>query len=143
QKDVQKQMEKCKDSVPCWIMDFQKVAESINPEQEMFDYVVIDEASQLGPDAIFLLYIAKNVIIVGDDKQIAPENVGVTVDKMTPHIEKYLYDFEFKNCFHPAFSFFDFAKVFCDGMTVLQEHFRCMPEIIEFSNRHFYAPSGK
>jgi len=143
QKDVQKQMEKCKESVPCWIMDFQKVTESINPEQEMFDYVVIDEASQLGPDAIFLLYIAKNVIIVGDDKQIAPENVGVDVDKMTPYIEKYLYDFEFKNCFHPAFSFFDFAKVFCDGMTVLQEHFRCMPEIIEFSNRHFYAPSGK
>lgn len=143
QKDVQKQMEKCKDSIPCWIMDFQKVAESINPEQEMFDYVIIDEASQLGPDAIFLLYISKNVIIVGDDKQIAPENVGVDVDKMTPHIEKYLFDFEFKNCFHPAFSFFDFAKVFCDGMTVLQEHFRCMPEIIEFSNRYFYAPSGK
>ena len=143
QKDVQKQMEKCKDSVPCWIMDFQKVAESIIPEQGMYDYVIIDEASQLGPDAIFLLYISKNVIIVGDDKQIAPENVGVDIDKMTPHIEKYLGDFEFKNCFHPAFSFFDFAKVFCDGMTVLQEHFRCMPEIIEFCNKYFYAPSGK
>ncbi|MBF2707746.1 AAA domain-containing protein [Flavobacterium soyangense] len=143
QKDVQKQMEKCKDSVPCWIMDFQKVAESIIPEQGMYDYVIIDEASQLGPDAIFLLYISKNIIIVGDDKQIAPENVGVDIDKMTPHIEKYLGDFEFKNCFHPAFSFFDFAKVFCDGMTVLQEHFRCMPEIIEFCNKHFYAPSGK
>jgi superfamily I DNA and/or RNA helicase/transcription elongation GreA/GreB family factor/very-short-patch-repair endonuclease len=143
QKDVQKQMEKCKDSIPCWIMDFQKVAESINPEQGMYDYVIIDEASQLGPDAIFLLYIAKNVIIVGDDKQIAPENVGVDIDKMTPHIDKYLSDFEFKNCFHPAFSFFDFAKVFCNGMTVLQEHFRCMPEIIEFCNKHFYAPNGK
>jgi superfamily I DNA and/or RNA helicase/very-short-patch-repair endonuclease len=143
QKDVQKQMEKCKDSVPCWIMDFQKVAESIIPEQGMYDYVIIDEASQLGPDAIFLLYISKNIIIVGDDKQIAPENVGVEIDKMTPHIEKFLGDFEFKNCFHPAFSFFDFAKVFCDGMTVLQEHFRCMPEIIEFCNKHFYAPSGK
>ena len=143
QKDVQKQMEKCKDSVPCWIMDFQKVAESIIPEQGMYDYVIIDEASQLGPDAIFLLYISKNIIIVGDDKQIAPENVGVDIDKMTPHIEKFLGNFEFKNCFHPAFSFFDFAKVFCDGMTVLQEHFRCMPEIIEFCNKHFYAPSGK
>ncbi|MGO1245796.1 MAG: AAA domain-containing protein, partial [Sphingobacterium sp.] len=35
------------------------------------------------------------------------------------------------------------AKFFCDGVTVLREHFRCMPEIIEFSNRHFYAPDGK
>lgn len=28
-------------------------------------------------------------------------------------------------------------------MTVLREHFRCMPEIIEFCNKHFYAPDGK
>ncbi len=27
-------------------------------------------------------------------------------------------------------------------ITVLREHFRCMPEIIEFSNRNFYAPDG-
>lgn len=143
QKDVQEQMKECKESVPCWIMPLYKVAESIIPEQGMYDYVIIDEASQLGPDAIFLLYISKNTIIVGDNKQIAPENVGVEAGKMTPYIERFLSEFTFKNCFQPEFSFFDFAKVFCDGVTVLREHFRCMPEIIEFSNKHFYAPDGK
>ncbi len=143
QKDVQIQMEKCKDSVPCWIMPLYKVVESIIPSQGMYDYTIIDEASQLGPDAIFLLYISKNVIIVGDDKQIAPENVGIEANKMTPQIEKYLHDFNHKNCFDPDFSFFDFANIFCNERVVLREHFRCMPEIIEFSNKNFYAPEGK
>ena len=143
QKDVQEQMKKCKDSIPCWIMDLNKVTESIYPEQEMFDYIIIDEASQLGPDAIFLLYISKNIIVVGDDKQIAPENVGVTSEQMTPYIERFLSEFTYKNCFQPDFSFFDFAKVFCEKPIVLREHFRCMPEIIEFSNKYFYRPERK
>jgi len=142
-KIAQQEMEQCKDSVPCWIMPLYKVAETIQPEQEMYDYVIIDEASQLGPDAIFLLYITKNIIIVGDDKQTSPEYVGVDSNTMTPHIKRHLIGIPFSDYYGTEFSFFDHAKFFCDGVTVLREHFRCMPEIIEFSNRHFYAPDGK
>ncbi|MDE0472043.1 MAG: AAA domain-containing protein [Ekhidna sp.] len=142
-KIAQQEMEHCKDSVPCWIMPLYKVAETIQPEQEMYDYVIIDEASQLGPDAIFLLYITKNIIIVGDDKQTSPEYVGVDANTMTPHIKRHLNGIPRSNYYGTEFSFFDHAKFFCDGVTVLREHFRCMPEIIEFSNRHFYAPDGK
>lgn len=142
-KIAQQEMQHCKDSVPCWIMPLYKVAETIQPEQEMYDYVIIDEASQLGPDAIFLLYIAKNIIIVGDDKQTSPEYVGVNADTMTPYIKRHLNGIPRNDFYGTEFSFFDHAKFFCDGVTVLREHFRCMPEIIEFSNRHFYAPEGK
>lgn len=142
-KIAQQEMQHCKDSVPCWIMPLYKVAETIQPEQEMCDYVIIDEASQLGPDAIFLLYISKNIIIVGDDKQTSPEYVGVNANTMTPHIKRHLKGIPFSDYYGTEFSFFDHAKFFCDGVTVLREHFRCMPEIIEFSNRHFYAPDGK
>jgi len=142
-KIAQAEMEHCKDSVPCWIMPLYKVAETIKPEQEMFDYVIIDEASQLGPDAIFLLYISKNIIIVGDDKQTSPEYVGVDANSMTPHIKRHLNGIPFSDYYGSEFSFFDHAKFFCDGVTVLREHFRCMPEIIEFSNKNFYAPEGK
>jgi very-short-patch-repair endonuclease len=142
-KIAQQEMEHCKDSIPCWIMPLYKVAETIKPEQEMYDYVIIDEASQLGPDAIFLLYITKNIIIVGDDKQTSPEYVGVDANTMTPHIRRHLNDIPFSDYYGTEFSFFDHAKFFCDGVTVLREHFRCMPEIIEFSNRYFYAPDGK
>lgn len=142
-KIAQQEMQHCKDSVPCWIMPLYKVAETIQPKQEMYDYVIIDEASQLGPDAIFLLYISKNIIIVGDDKQTSPEYVGVNANTMTPHIKRHLKGIPFSDYYGTEFSFFDHAKFFCDGVTVLREHFRCMPEIIEFSNRHFYAPDGK
>jgi very-short-patch-repair endonuclease/DNA polymerase III delta prime subunit len=142
-KIAQNQMTECKDSVPCWIMPLYKVAETINPEQGMYDYVIIDEASQVGPDAIFLLYISKNIIIVGDDKQVSPEYVGVDADTMTPHIKRHLKDIPFSDFYGTEFSFFDHAKRFCNGITVLREHFRCMPEIIEFSNKYFYAPDGK
>jgi very-short-patch-repair endonuclease len=142
-KIAQQEMEHCKNSVPCWIMPLYKVAETIQPKQEMYDYVIIDEASQLGPDAIFLLYITKNIIIVGDDKQTSPEYVGVDAIVMTPHIKRHLNGIPFADYYGTEFSFFDHAKFFCDGVTVLREHFRCMPEIIEFSNRYFYAPDGK
>ena len=142
-KEAQVQMENCKDSVPCWIMPLYKVAETIIPKQEMFDYVIIDEASQLGADAIFLLYISKKIIIVGDDKQTSPEYVGVDANSMTPHIKRFLYNIPFANYYGTEFSFFDHAKMFCNGMTVLREHFRCMPEIIEFCNKNFYLPDGK
>jgi very-short-patch-repair endonuclease len=143
QREAQQQMEKCKDSVPCWVMPLYKVAETIKPEQGMYDYVIIDEASQLGADAIFLLYISKNIIIVGDDKQTSPEYIGVNANVMTPHINRHLQNIPFANYYGTEFSFFDHAKLFCNGMTVLREHFRCMPEIIEFCNKWFYAPDGK
>lgn len=142
-KEAQQQMDKCKDTVPCWIMPLYKVVETITPQKGMYDYVIIDEASQLGADAIFLLYISKNIIIVGDDKQTSPEYVGVDANQMNPYINRYLKDIPFANYYGTEFSFFDHAKRFCNGMTVLREHFRCMPEIIEFCNKHFYAPDGK
>ena len=141
-KEAQIQMEKCKSSVPCWIMPLYKVAETVNPEKGMYDYVIVDEASQLGADAIFLLYISKKIIIVGDDKQVSPEYVGIDANAMLPFIKKHLHDIPFANFYGTEFSFFDHAKRFCKGITVLREHFRCMPEIIEFCNKYFYAPEG-
>lgn len=142
-KIAQEEMEYCKTSVPCWIMPLYKVTETIQPERGVYDYAIIDEASQLGPDAIFLLYISKNIIIVGDDKQTSPEYVGVDANAMTPFINRHLQGIPFKNFYGTEYSFFDHAKRFCEGITVLREHFRCMPEIIEFSNKLFYAPDGK
>jgi very-short-patch-repair endonuclease len=140
---AQKEMEYCKTAIPCWIMPLYKVTETIQPEQGIYDYVIVDEASQLGPDAIFLLYITKNVIIVGDDKQTSPEYVGVDANAMTPYINRYLKGIPFHEFYGTESSFFDHAKRFRGAEIILREHFRCMPEIIEFSNKLFYAPDGK
>ena len=143
-KEAQEQMENCKEAIPCWIMPLYKVAESFIPRPKMFDYIIVDEASQLGPDAIFLLYLTKKIIIVGDDKQTSPEYVGIKLDTVKAIISKHLQNIPFDNYYGTEFSFFDFASIFCHaGLITLREHFRCMPEIIEFSNRNFYEPDGK
>lgn len=144
-----KEMEYCKQSVACWIMPLYQVVENFIPEPAMFDYVIIDEASQLGPDAVFLFYISKNIIVVGDDKQTAPEYVGVDDGMVKTMIHKYLkptptQEIPYADFYGTKHSFFDHCDLLCAGKRiVLREHFRCMPEIIEFSNKLFYAPDGK
>jgi superfamily I DNA and/or RNA helicase len=53
-------------------MPLSQVAETIPPRPDSFDVIIVDEASQVGIDALFLLWLAPRVIIVGDDKQCAP-----------------------------------------------------------------------
>jgi superfamily I DNA and/or RNA helicase len=105
----------------------------------MYDYIIVDEASQLGIDAMLLLYLTKKIIIVGDDQQTAPEYIGVTDEEVQNAISKYLQDIPHKEFYDTTVSFFDHASAYFDKIT-LREHFRCMPEIIEFSNRLCYAP---
>jgi superfamily I DNA and/or RNA helicase/very-short-patch-repair endonuclease/transcription elongation GreA/GreB family factor len=142
-KIAQNYLEKSKDAIPCWIMPIFKIAETITPKQGMYDYVIIDEASQLGPDALFLRYLGKKIIIVGDDKQTSPEYVGINSETVLTLIKKYLKNTDFREHYGIDYSFFDHSKIFVDNTIVLREHFRCMPEIIDFSNKHFYLPENK
>lgn len=144
-KEAQKQMDQCRTAIPAWIMPLYRITETIKPVPGMFDYIIIDEASQAGPDALFLLFIAKKLIIVGDDKQTAPEYIGIQTDSVESLLQKHLRDFPFANFYGHQHSFYDLAKIFIEsggGKVTLREHFRCMPEIIEFSNRNFYEPFG-
>ena len=49
----------------------------VEAKSGLFDIVIIDEASQASVDALALLLLAKQIIVVGDDKQNSPEAVGV------------------------------------------------------------------
>ena len=50
-------------------------------------------------------------------------------------MEEFLYDFRFKSSFDIESSLFDHGKLrLGTGRVTLREHFRCMPEIIGFSN---------
>jgi len=120
-------------------MPFYRVVETIPPEPGAFDVVIVDEASQSGPDALFLHYLGKKCIIVGDDQQISPDFVGIDQDKVQLLIRRYLDDFDLKNTFDVGFSLFDHADIRYGGRIVLREHFRCMPEIIRFSNDLCYS----
>ncbi|TYS45620.1 AAA domain-containing protein [Bacillus infantis] len=138
-KDAQKHMSECRDAIPAWIMPLYRVFDTFDMEPNLFDVVIIDEASQSGPDAVILQYIAKKLIVVGDDKQISPEYVGMKREDVQYLRKQYLSDFKLADMLDIENSFFDLANVLFGGRITLREHFRCMPEIIEFSNRVSYS----
>ncbi|MCI5125654.1 MAG: DUF559 domain-containing protein [Candidatus Electrothrix sp. AR5] len=53
-------------------------------------------------------------------------------------MQNYLFDFDHADSFDVESSLFDHGLLRFGNRVVLQEHFRCMPEVILFSNTHFY-----
>lgn len=128
--------------IPCWIMPMYRLVDTLGPEPETFDVVIIDEASQLGPEALFLKYITQKIIVVGDDQQTAPENVGVQIEQVNDLIRTHLSGIPDQEFYNTKHSFFEHVDALAGQRISLKEHFRCMPEIIEFSNQLCYRPQG-
>ena len=136
-------MDECRDAIPVWIMPRYLVAEMVNPEPECYDLVIVDEASQLGIDSSFLFYISKKIVVVGDDQQISPYGIGIPDDAIADLQYRYLRGLSHLHAFSPQSSLYGNANIrFSDRNIVLREHFRCMPEIIQFSNDLCYARNG-
>ena len=127
-------MVKCQEAVPAWIMPMSKALESLNPSTNKFDIIIIDEASQSDISSLAILYMGKKLVIVGDDKQVSPMAVGVQVDKINALKEMYLADkIPNAHLYDAKTSIYDIAATTFQPL-MLHEHFRCAPEIIEFSN---------
>ena len=133
-------LDQCSEAVPAWVMPLHSVWDTVNPAPGMFDVIIVDEASQCGIEAMPLFYLGKKILIVGDDKQISPESVGLPRDAVHRLIDEFLYDYEFKSSFNIEGSIFDHGKLrYGTQHITLREHFRCMPEIIRFSNDLCYS----
>ena len=128
-------------AVPCWIMPHYRVSESLPAELGVFDLVIIDEASQSDLTALPSLLRAQKVLIVGDDKQVQPEGVGVKEEYIKNLMENHLGNHVpiFSAQMSPERSIYDlFQVVFTTSQVMLKEHFRCVAPIIEYSKREFY-----
>jgi very-short-patch-repair endonuclease len=137
-KQAQKYMDECKKAIPAWIMPLYRVFETVYPEPETFDVIIIDEASQTGPEGLVIQYLAKQCIVVGDSEQISPAAVGVDLNNVDLMVKRHLAEIPFKDLYGPETSLFAHASIRFGGRVVLREHFRCMPEIIQFSNNLCY-----
>ncbi len=108
------------------------------PKGFKFDYLIIDEASQ-GDMLSSLLAIncAKNLVVVGDSRQlqqIEEERLFLQSEKLAEEFfvpEPYRYE---------SNSILKSVKVAVPGApaTLLREHYRCAPDIINFCNKMFY-----
>jgi len=96
----------------------------------VLDYVIIDEASlQDVVPGILALGCAKNLVVVGDNRQLAhiPELLGLPAPDAA-------YDCERHSLLDSCIAVFgsDLPR------TLLKEHYRCHPRIIQFCNQQFY-----
>ena len=131
---ARREMTVAKGAVPVWIMPINEVAETFDPRTTRFDVVIIDEASQCDPTAMFALYLGRQAIIVGDDEQVTPVAVGVEAEQVQRLIQVHLQGIPFKELYDGIFSIYEFAQIAFGGVIRLVEHFRCAPNIIAFSN---------
>ena len=139
-REAQKHLNECREAVPAWIMPLHRIWDTVDPSPGMFDVIIVDEASQCGFEAIPLFYLGRKILVVGDDKQISPAAVGAPQIAINRLMEQYLYDFKFKASFDMVGSLFAHAKLrYGVHRIALREHFRCMPEIIRFSNDLCYS----
>lgn len=136
QKSIRKLMDEAGELIqvikPCFLMSPLSVSTFLNTDSVKFDTVVFDEASQIFPqDAIGAIYRGKQLIVVGDSRQMPPSNFfGSNVelddgDEETGDIT----DFE---------SILDLCSTTFAQLR-LRWHYRSRYEqLITFSNRHFY-----
>ncbi|GAA0742219.1 AAA domain-containing protein [Clostridium oceanicum] len=132
--EARKLMPNCQSAVPVWIMPLSKVVENFNPSENKFDVVIIDEASQADVMALVALYLGKKVIVVGDNEQVSPLSIGEKTEDIDRLIREYLYDIPNDKLYCGKFSVYDLAQSSGYQPIRLKEHFRCVPEIIQYSN---------
>lgn len=135
-------LEQARSALPAWIMPLYLVAETFEMKADIFDVIIVDEASQAGPEALFLSFLAKKVVIVGDDKQIEPDSVGISAEAVDGLVSSHLANLPLNARIALSdrkASFFSFGAFSYSPAISLREHFRCMPEIIKFSSDLSYA----
>lgn len=137
QRAAQELLTKCRDAVPVWIMPLGRVIESYDMATTRFDVVIIDEASQCEVEGLFAFALAKELVVVGDDQQVSPYGVGENIDINDKLIDQHLTGIPNKELFTGQLSIYDVGKQSQQAIR-LREHFRCVPEIIAFSNHLAY-----
>lgn len=103
----------------------------------VYDYLIMDEASQADiVTGALSLSCAKNAVIVGDTKQLP----NVVTKNRKECAEQIFSRFHLKDGYQYSKSFLQSVLDVVDGVeqTLLREHYRCHPKIINFCNQKFY-----
>ena len=137
-KEYLESFDKCVRYIPCWIMTTAQISDYLPAEASLFDLAIIDESSQSDITVLPGMLRGKQWLIVGDSKQVSPTEAFISENSID-NLRAALPICPLQESLMPGQSFFDFAaQAYPRGRVVLREHFRCAPEIINFSNQQYY-----
>jgi len=126
---------------PAWICTIDDAARLFPPQQELFDYVIVDEASQCAQPALLPLALrCRHLIVVGDEKQLRPSfgrfipSAQLEALRTTHGLDQHRAGLFARG----DDSLLDLANFRANASGFLDEHFRCDPAIIAWSNKRFY-----
>lgn len=125
-------------AIPAWIMPIHRVIDNFDPRiSELFDVVIVDESSQCDLLSVGVLALGRKSVVVGDDKQTSPAAVGVDTRRIQELQNSYLHGIDQRHLLTADESLYGLAERVFPSVILLREHFRCLPEIIRFSNRYY------
>jgi superfamily I DNA and/or RNA helicase/very-short-patch-repair endonuclease len=154
QKFPKDQFGKLSNAFPCILAGIRDFAEYIPLHHQMFDLLIIDEASQVSLAQAFPALIRANkVVILGDKKQFSNIKANqARSDTNREYLSRLERSFK-KNVskdpaqlvrlgkFNIKTSVLDFFEFISNYSMQLTKHFRGYKEIISYSNRYFYRGS--
>ena len=128
------------EAFPCWCVTTYAVSGSLPMKPGLFDVVIIDEASQCDIASCFpILFRAKKAVVVGDDKQL-PHLSFLEKAKEQSFLSQYGITDRYQLMWRfRTNSMFDLANYYSMHPVLLDEHFRSLPPIINYSNKEFYG----
>ena len=152
QKFPEHKFNEVKESFPVILASIRQFGEYMPLAPDLFDVVIIDEASQVSVAQAFpALLRAKKVVVLGDSKQFSntkSSNASIALN------EKYRSDLEgfFRQRvsqeasmlhrlarFDVKCSILDFCQLCASYSTMLRKHFRSYQELISYSSATFYG----
>ena len=135
---ARQELPKAMGAIPAWIMPIHRIIENFQPGiSDLFDVVIVDESSQCDLLSSGVLALATKCVVVGDDKQVSPMTVGVDPSRIRSLQDIYLGGVHSRELLTADQSLYELAALVFPSVILLKEHFRCVPEIINFSNRYY------
>lgn len=135
------------DLIPIWIMELDDASRIIPLEAGIFDYVILDEASQCNVAyTLPVMYRSSRALFVGDSEQMRDSTIRFKSNRIfedLAHRYQVPDERQIKAKGSSVQSVLDIAKNRGFMYRTLYYHYRSPMELIGFSNKYFYKPNGK
>lgn len=135
------------DLIPIWIMELDDASRIIPLQAGLFDYVILDEASQCNiAYTLPAMYRTDRIVFVGDSEQMKDSTIMFKSNRVFDELARRYQipeERQIKATGMTVQSVLDIAdkRGFMDKP--LRYHYRSSAELIGFSNQYFYTPKGK